>query len=359
MRSAKSGNGLLLHIAGLVVLLACPATASAQDWIYPIRQGDTPWSICLEHTNKPGCWIELSRYNGIDRDRRIPIGTEIRVPIDWLVTVPAVGTALSLQGEVMYESRAGAAAVPLQAGQPLLLGSRIVAANGSVSIQLNNGSQLLLRQGAELELNALSTDPGSASATELVLPRGEVDVQVPPSPESRFEVRTPSAIAAVRGTSYRLAALQDGGAATRGEVVTGAVDVRAATAQRVEAGFGVIAKKDQPVAPPRALLDPPAIERGSERGPLPLTLRWQPDPLAVAWRLDVYAPGGGTLPLETRRTLEPEATFEGLELACYRVVLLAVDADDFSGMPVETALCAEPPPPPAPEEWVPLLPHLM
>jgi hypothetical protein len=76
--------------------------------------------------------------------------------------------------------------------------------------------------------------------------------------ESRYEIRTPSAVAAPRGTEFRTAV--DSEVNTRLEVLAGEVGVRAAKkAVDIETGEGTLVKKGLPPATPRKLLPPPAL----------------------------------------------------------------------------------------------------
>lgn len=333
---------LIVALAGL--LLTAPQ-ASAQDWIYPFAKGDTLWSLCLEHSNKPGCWLELGRYNRIVGPRQIAPGTLIRIPVAWLATVPEVATVAALQGDVRYDAKSNGDFVAAAEGQTLLLGSTLVTGSGSVTLRRDDGSVVLLRPGTVLHLDSASVGSSPGGATELSVDEGEIEVQVPPGEDTRFEVRTPSAIAAVRGTQYRLATLGEAGETTRGEVLKGAVSVAAGSATLVEAGFGVLARKGEPIDKPRQLLAAPVFPEPSVSSPLPLQLNWTTNPDAASWRVDIYRSGAAGALLATRETTVPQVTFANLKEACYRVVVRGVDSEGFNGLQNEIQACVEPPPP--------------
>jgi hypothetical protein len=76
--------------------------------------------------------------------------------------------------------------------------------------------------------------------------------------ETRFEIQTPSAVAAARGTEFRAGVDTD--VTTRLEVLAGKVDVTAAKSKvEVSAGEGTVVKKDQKPEVPVKLLPPPAL----------------------------------------------------------------------------------------------------
>ena len=318
------------------------APASAQDWVYRAQLGDTLWDLCLEYTAKQGCWMELGRYNNISQDRRIAPGTEIRIPLDWLVHVPIAGKVLNVNGDVSYRSRKDATPQPLSSGQDIALGSVLVSRSGTARIRLGKDSELLLRPNSILEI--AETGTAASPSSRVYLEDGEVEVKVNPASRSRFEVHTPSAIAAVRGTEYRVASLREE-SSTRGEVLEGVVAVEAGSIVEVPTGFGVKATAGKPLGKPRKLLAAPRFEAGRIDAPLPITLRWQSDPQAVSWQVDVYDAGeSGTL-LYSAVAPEPFLTLDSLDEGCYRVIARAVDNAGFNGLEEELPVCVLPPPP--------------
>ena len=327
---------IILFAAAIGGLLGGPAPAVAQDWLYTFREGDTFWSLCIKYSNKRGCWIELGKHNNISNGRAVQPGQIIRFPLVWLSSRPVVGRVVDVQGEVSYDEKSSGAEVPLRAGQPLLLGSRIVSGQGSSRITLGTGSQLLIRSHSDLQLNSLSTSGESGQAAELVLDKGDVDVEVKPHSATSFKIKTPAAIAAVRGTHYRVSSFEDDGAVTRSEVLAGAVEVTGVGATLVPAGFGVKAQQDKALGVPRELLPPPALQHKRVDAPLPIDIHWRADPGAVSWHVDLQHEGQ----LHTSYAVEdPQTTLSGLEEACYRLVVRAVDAEGFNGFESELPVC--------------------
>lgn len=324
--------------------LGFQAEVAAQDFIYKARDGDTLWDLCLKYTNKSNCWLILGEYNGIDQVKAISVGSEIRIPQSWLITRPVVGQAIGVTGEVLYLSKAGGTLVPLVAGQSLILGSTVVARQGSARISLGKISSILIRQNTELVLNSLSAADEPGVSTELDLNRGGIELEIEPRPNTRFEIRTPSAIAAVRGTSYRLTVQDDLKQPTRTEVITGAVSIQSVGKALVPAGFGVLAEKDKPLSEPRALLAPPEFESTSVESSLPILITWKGNPSAVAWQLDLREGAGNSVPIASYRTVEPELLISDLAPACYQLRARAIDSEGFQGLDSQLPLCVLPTP---------------
>lgn len=334
-----------LFLAALCGALIVPQSAMAQDWIYRARQGDTLWDLCIKYSNKRGCWIELGTYNKIANDRAIPLGTEIRFPQNWLLQMPVVGKVVYVQGEVSYDANASGQLEPLRPGQPLLLGSRILALEGTAKITLGKPGVMVIRPNTELRLDSLSGAGETSLSAEITLQQGDVEVEVQPGSRSRFEIRTPSAIAAVRGTEYRVSSHGGDGESTRSEVLTGAVEVKGMDSALVPAGFGVLARQGEPLDPPRKLLSPPVFTQATIDAPLPVDIHWQSDPLAVGWQLDLLQ--NGTL-VESRRLVEPRVVLNDIDEGCYQLVLRAIDAAGFNGLEAGLPVCVLPPEPVVP-----------
>ncbi len=323
----------------LALSAAFPRMASAQDWIYRIQEGDTLWYVCLKYSSKRSCWTELGEYNEIKHGRGITPGTDIRIPMSWLIEVPIVGEVEGVLGEVLYDETSSGDPVPLVSGQKLLLGSRIIVKEGIAEITLGNNGALMLRANSELELRNLSSADSPSLSAEIELYRGELEAEVKPRSESRFEIHTPSAIAAVRGTGFRVSSLLEGAGATRSEVVTGKVFVEAGSSQIVPAGFGVIALKGETLGAPRALPAPPIFFAEEVRSPLPVIINWEADPEAKFWQLDMYAGETGTDLLESRRIAQSEYVLNDIDQGCYVVALRAIDAAGFNGLESRLPVC--------------------
>lgn len=331
--------GSAARTAGAILLLGLlVAPAHGGEWIYYTSRGDTLWDLCLKYTNKRGCWIELARYNKVRNDRVMPVGTELRIPSHWLVKPPVVGHVLSVSGDVVLEERAGQRR-EVRARELLHLDDTLISNDGSARIRLGQGDEVLLRPNSRVRLDNLTSVDSSRQAGELELPEGEVELQVVPERGTRFRVQTPAAIAAVRGTSYRVASSAPRDPEMKVEVLDGAVQVDGQESERVDEGFGLKARQDQPLGELTELLPAPSLEQAGATLRQPFTLAWNADPGARRWQLDFYNSGGERTLLSTELTEQPEFRVDGLEKACYQLVLSAVDAEGFRGLESESRVC--------------------
>ncbi|HTB21402.1 MAG TPA: FecR family protein [bacterium] len=122
-------------------------------------------------------------------------------------------TAVSVTGDVRLQMGDGWQTV--QVGQLLTQGDRVVTGDDSaLQMVLADGSSVAL--GADSELSLASVGSGApGSVTLLSLARGLLDTMVEKLKlGSRFEIETPYAVAAVKGTDFEVSAAGQGAAVT-------------------------------------------------------------------------------------------------------------------------------------------------
>ncbi|WP_348014810.1 FecR domain-containing protein [Rhodoferax sp.] len=265
-----------------LVLWGTPWWAMAADFIYTVQPGDHPWNLAERYLKRPSLALALRQRNQIADDHRIPPGTQLRIPKDWLKLESTQVTLLAVAGDTMLRqgstpARAAIAGERLQAPSGLHTGP-----DGSATLQFADGSRVLVRRDSELQLQTTQKSLlGQASIVALSLLQGSVENQVTPLGDSggRFEIQTPAAIAAVRGTQYRV---YTDGQTMRTEVLTGAVHVANPTGQVTAlAAQGTVAQSGSSPAAPIALLPPPSLD-GLPDTIERLPIAWPITPLAGA-----------------------------------------------------------------------------
>lgn len=249
--------GALLAVA----LLACPPGAAAgalagDDYIYTTRPGDTLTGIAQRLLARPSDWTQLQTLNGIAEPRRMAAGRPLRIPERLLRAQAQVARLAAVSGEVRSEG------VALQPGAELRAGTQLdTGAQGYATVELADGSRLQLAPSSRLRLERMARQRGSGAPDQrLRLEQGRVETQVTPLPQGkgRFWISTPSAVAGVRGTQFRVNADAGG---SRTEVIEGSVTVRSAAARPavVAAGFGLAVARDGRHGAPIALLPAPIL----------------------------------------------------------------------------------------------------
>lgn len=324
-----------LQAALLLLSLALPAGAA--DWQYTIRPGDTLWSLCGEYCDYADCWKELPGYNGIDDPTAISVGQRIRVPAQWLKQAPVAATVIFVNGEVLLGEAGDGRA--LRSSEKLEIGARLSTGEGSATLQFVDGSLLTMNAHSELVLDAVSAFKQSRSTSIRVsVPRGEVGIRVPlRQPRTRFQISTPSAVAAVRGTRFRVSSDSDAGL-TRSEVLEGQVDLSAGgSSQPLPEGFGSLAKLGEAPIEPVQLLDAPQWNLACTD---PGFAEWFAPPGATGYKLVLLEDElASDQVLRSLVVNETNYTFRDLETRCYQLRVNAVDAQGFSGLESQRQFC--------------------
>ncbi len=279
-------------LAGLLCTsLALPIHAA--DWLYLTVPGDTLSGIGQQYLKKPGDWPKVQSANGVPIPKQLPANTRIKIPVDLLKVTPAPVTVTAVTGNARYKLADGPFR-PLAVGSQLTGGETVLTGpRSSAAFRFADNTTLTQQESSKLTFGRLAAygKTGMVS-TELSLDSGRLEASAAKqlSPSGGFSVRTPVAVAGLRGTGFRLNVDEDG-KTLRNEVLEGAVAVSAQGREvRVEGGFGTVAAAGKPPAPPRALRPKPNLAGlPTKVMSLPLTFTWRPNMPATAWRAQIAA----------------------------------------------------------------------
>lgn len=325
--------------AGILFLFVALQAQSQQqpEWVYSTVKGDTLWDICLKYTNKRGCWITLTKYNEVANDREIPVNTPIRIPVGWLKQLPVVGEVVYAAGVAEYSQWNDKKFVSLTAGQQVHLGSIIrTQASSIVKLLLHQTNEVLIKENSELLLEKFSSANVNVLDEEITLKQGSADVEVNSNKvKNRFIIKTPAAIAAVRGTQFRI---NSSGDQMRGEVLEGKIDVSTDSSnQSVPAGFGVSATKGKKIQPPQALPPQPKILKASVKSSLPARIDWEPLSQVGQYQVSLYDSKKKILSIET--VDHNWIVYDAIDKGCYLVKVHGIDSAGFHGLDNQASLC--------------------
>lgn len=311
------------------------ATPDAAEFTYVTRAGDTLIGIASRLLLEPRRWPELQRRNGIVDPRRIPRTSRIRIPYDWLRLSPGNATVLERVGTVRVDGREVAPGGIVATGAAIETGD-----DGALTLQFGDGSTLIVQRSTRLRLTRLQRVEGAgAEESVLELERGKVEMKVRPrGAMGRFEIHTPAAVSAVRGTEFR-AGFSDGGAATT-ETLDGTVGVDGAgSGVALRAGFGTRAERGRPPLEPVPLLPAPSLDA------LPAlndtaTLQWAFPPVtgAASYRHQLARDAEFRSLVAEAVTPGPQAMFDAPADGRYWLRSRAIDATAIEGLDATHAI---------------------
>lgn len=314
-----------------------PSGTTEPEWLYTLGPDDSLGEVASTLLAKPYNAERLLSYNGINSRSAISDGDTLRIPLSWLQRQPNPARAISVSGQVQWLSGASGRKQALTNDTLIRVGDEIISHSGSAAIELADGSRIRVSPGSRLIFNRL-TQYGKAGMvdTRLRLDRGEVQTHVKPIMDrgSRFEIETPSAVAAVRGTMFTLQASPGKSSVqvTEGTVAFGprgqTRDIPAGYSASVDLSspgtLGALAIRRLPPAPkPNPL--PPKVNR------LPVALSWQPSQ-APAHRVDVFDADSGRW-VNSEEVTGDSYQLDLLDNGRYEIQLAALNSLGVAGMP--------------------------
>lgn len=328
-----------LSIARGSATTASLSQGGVPEWVYTLRPGDTIASVVQTLLSEGTSRQRLLEHNGLASNTELSVGETLRIPVNWLKRQPEPARVISVTGHVQHISGMNGRKLPLAEDTVVRVGDEILSSAGSATIELADGSELRISPNSRLMFNRLTQYGKSGMVdTRLRLQRGEVHTRVQPMIEggARFEIETPSAVAAVRGTAFTL---QTSATGSRVQVTEGVVDFgKPGKTRRIPAGYGAsVSTSDSgtleirqlPPAPAITPL-PPVLKR------LPAELIWQANGFP-AYRLDIFDQRSGTW-VQSREVTDTRFDIAQLDNGFYEVHLAALDRQGIAGMPGITEL---------------------
>lgn len=366
------------HTPLLAALLAAALPAWAQEPSllaeHVVAPGDTLYELASHYHGTPQGWREIAHANGIADPRRLRPGTRLRIPEPAPFGQPVLATVHYVRGAASARDLACAGCPPrtLAAGDTLGDGQAIdVPARGFLTLRLPDGSLLHLDAGTRLRIAELR-DPRRAGElrARFDLQRGRVESVVKPQqPGSRHDVRTPLAVAGVRGTRFGVA-LDEQGTAMLSDVTQGRIEITPLPQAGVRpppttvaAGQGGVLRAGSPAVEVRPLLPAPDLSG------LPGTVRGRAIDLAIGavdgaagYEVQLADADDPAVVHASQVVQAPRIDLGEQPAGRYRLRVRALDAQGLGGQPATHALELQPLPPaplgqaPAQDAQVPLGP---
>lgn len=329
-----------------------PATVT-----YITRAGDSLYDVATRYLRDPADWVQLARVNHISAPRRLQPGIALRVPVALLREDTLTAKVIATSGPATHAFR-NEPSLPLTAGSTLVEGDRVqTGRDGFATLELADGTHLVIPPDTSLELGTLRQTALTGATDRIInLHHGEVDSEVTHATrkDDRFQIRSPSVVAGVRGTNFRVS--YGGNGSTAVEVLDGAVGVdapRAAqsgqgapapgtpladSAQLVTARHGSLTADGGAVGGPVALLDAPDIAKPSKvQDDATVAFDIVPMQGANGYRVQIGRDAGLLDMIRDMRSASSHADIGALPDGTYFVRVTAIDPSGLEGMPTTYA----------------------
>jgi hypothetical protein len=265
--------------------LSAETAANQPEWQYSVRPGDNLIQFGKRYLINPDDWRVLQNLNQIKHPTRMQTGQIVRVPLELLKQVPASAEVVLASGQAgILKTDNSVQAVTT--GQQLTAGTALVTgANSKLNIKFADGSIVSMQPNSTMKLDTLSMYSGGGMVdTKLRLQQGKVETEANPAHVrgNQMQIFTPSAVAAVRGTKFRVSTDD---VSIHQETLEGQVAlVAAGETVAVDKGFGSLSEGGNAPLPPVLLL--PAPVTGNlpiKLEALPATFNMPAQDGAVAW----------------------------------------------------------------------------
>ena len=313
---------------------ASQQSSSVPEWLYTLRPGESFSEVADALLNRNVRPEQVLRYNSIGNSASIGEGDALRIPLTWLKRQPDPARVVAVSGQVHHISGNNGRKQPLGNDALVRVGDEILSGSGTATVELADGSLVRISPDSRLIFNRLTQYGKSGMVdTRLRLDHGEVHTQVKPVIEggSRFEIETPSAVAAVRGTAF---SMRSGPGTTSLQVTEGEVNFGAPGRTRnIPAGYSAsVSTAASGNLSIRRLPPAPAVHPlAPQLNRLPTKLSWQAS-AAPAHRLDIFDAESGRW-VDSRRVNGSQYKLNLLDNGTYKIHLAALDDRGMPGMP--------------------------
>lgn len=321
-----------------LIFLSSSAFAISDETIeITVIKKDYLINICKNYLEEPRQWKKIARLNRLENPDLIFPGQRLQIPIHFLKKTPIHGTVTFIKGEVTVQGKGTEGWRALSLNDIVKQGNGIKTGEGGiVEITFEDGASLLLRPATTLDVATAEKKSSGHFLRELYLRTGRTisKLREATGRGSRFEIQTPSAIAAARGTAFRVSV--DAFEATRSEVLHGTIGVGAMNRTvNVNEGEGTLVRKNEPPLEPKRLLPPPELVHSEPiYKSMPLTFRFRGVKGAFFFRV-MLARDSDFKDVVQDTIIKPEEPSElhTVDDGVYFLQSRSIDADGLEGLP--------------------------
>ncbi|WP_342335504.1 FecR domain-containing protein [Burkholderia pseudomallei] len=309
---------------------------------YTTRSGDTLYDVSARYLQGTDDWPLVAQLNDVPVPKHLQPGVVLKLPAARLRKERLSARVIAAHGTVESAGRGSAQFAPVAVDATLTEGDRLrTGSNAFVTLELSDGTHLSLPPDSQIDLATLRRTVLTGTLERVIdLRRGSVDSEVThlKKKDDRFQIRSPSVVAGVRGTRFRVNYDKDGRASTTVEVLDGTVGA-APSAKRsadtlVHANFGNVTSASGVVGSPIALLDAPQLANPAKIQDDP-QVAFDLVPLggAQSYHVQIARDAGLYDLFKEVQVPAPRATFADVPDGTYFVRIAAIDSHGLEGQP--------------------------
>ena len=316
-----------------------PNVAAVQNdvLLYRMKNGDNLYKLAQKYMVSLQVVPHIQKLNNISNAHEVPVGSVIRIPLRFLKYRPEVARLVAWRGTVAIGQSATNAAAPT-AGMALQEGMAIATGQGGfVTLQLANGSRVSIPSQSIVRIARLREYTiNKALDYELAVDKGRLETKATPlkNPASRYRIRTPIAVSAVRGTEFRIK-LEDEAKPSLTEVLEGTVAVNApkkpSEETAVAQGTGLGLRTDGSSAIEKLLPAPELVSPGKVQKDDTLSFVIQPIAGAARYQAVFATDASITDPFAEASSDTPTITHPAIPNGKYFVRISALSPNGFEG----------------------------
>tara|TARA_R110001592_G_scaffold360979_3_gene670526 strand:+ start:13972 stop:15648 length:1677 start_codon:yes stop_codon:yes gene_type:complete len=340
----------LLQFFSLLFLVCLNSSVSIADdnnngleeWHYTLRPGDTLPEISLTLLNHKYSWGDVVKHNRIDQLATLAPGSIIKIPMHWLRHQPKPAMVKELTGDALLKKASSSRYEILKTNMLIMVGDEVATKNGNIVIEFADGSTIRLEEHSNLVFNKLSHFGKTGMVdTRLRLKQGSLTTDIPPLVKgSRYEIKTPSAVAAVRGTVFRLHSTDK---ETKIEVIEGTVEFSGQHGKMlVDAGQGATISEGNSRIEVIKLPSPPRTQLAKETiNELPAKVEWEKSRDASSYKIQLTEKDKNGKLVQSTKQKANSLEIEQIKNGDYELAIRSVNPAGFEGADAVSKLSVE------------------
>lgn len=255
--SLTAGGFFALFLVQLQALAA--QTLQTQTWAYTVKKNDSLHFICRQFCVQHADVKKLAQLNQIPNPDLLQPNQIITIPLSYLKIVVMPAQVLNASGDVRLKKNGSEALQKLAMTDALTVGDTVqTGANSVAKLKFADGSVSTLQPNSSLTLVTSHQYAGKLNyEIKMKLSSGRTEIVANPQhlQDDNVEVETPTAVAVVRGTTFRVGAEN---AKAIEETLQGLVAFSAEGQEvAVAEQFGTVARAGEPPLAPQKLPDAP------------------------------------------------------------------------------------------------------